>query len=326
MQSISLKSVSELQYGVLFTKILPPIVSIFLVILLANNLASLTWLMVPSKPVVPVPVTPTAIGANATSTTNVVNTGNSGMQVSGWHLFGVVPKDEPKPVVAPPPVIPQEAPDTTLHLTLKGVVASRDMMSAWAIIADRMGNEENYGVDDPLPDGAVLKEIYSDRIILLHNGRFETLRLPENDMSGVQTESPVSRRANNRRSSQSTPTRTTQVPTGAVNHLSYEASQVVKSYKEKLLSDPQSVMNTLRAEPYRQGGQLKGYRIFPGQDKQLFGQVGLEPGDVVTAVNGIELDSPLKGLEVMQTITDATEVSVNVLRNGVTQTYVVPLN
>ena len=85
-------------------------------------------------------------------------------------------------------------------------------------------------------------------------------------------------------------------------------------------------MNTVRAEPYRQAGKLKGYRIFPGRDKNLFGQLGLEPGDVVTAVNGIPLDSPLKGLEVMQNITDASEVNVDVLRNGVNQTFLVPMN
>jgi general secretion pathway protein C len=251
------------------------------------------------------------------------------MQISSWHLFGVVPKNIPKPiVVAPEPVAPQEAPDTTLRLTLKGVAASRDMMSAWAIIADRMRNEDTYGIDDPLPDGAVLKEIYADRIILLHNGRLETLRLPEDNLpeGSNNRANRSSARANRRSNTRSTPRRTSSVPNGAVNQLSYEAAQVVKSYKQKLLSDPQSVMNTLRAEPYRQGGQLKGYRIFPGKDKQLFGQVGLQPGDVVTAVNGIELDSPLKGLEVMQNITDASEVSVNVLRNGVNQTYMVPLN
>lgn len=324
MQGISLKTLSDMQIGVLFTKYMPPIVTFILVIVLANNLATMTWLTMPSKPDVPVPADPTRI--TTTQATNTVNTqGSVANQLANWHLFGVVPKEVPKPqVVAPPPEIPEEAPDTTLQLTLKGVFSSKDMMHAWAIIADRMGNEDSYGIEDELPDNAILKEIFADRIILQHNGRYETLRLPEDDASGVNTRPS---RANSRRSSNSRSSPpVSQIPTGSVNHLSYEATQVVKSYKEKLLSDPQSVMNTLRAEPYRQAGQLKGYRIFPGRDKDLFGKVGLEPGDVVTAVNGIELDSPLKGLEVMQNITDAAEVSVNVLRNGVNQTFIVPLN
>jgi len=326
MQSISLKTINDLQFGNFFTKILPPIVSVILVVLIAGTLASVTWQLVPSQDIVPVPVSPvkSTSGVNKNIVSNAQSAGN---RISNWHLFGVVPKNVPQPVVkAPEPIAPQEAPDTTLRLTLKGVVASKDMMSAWAIVADRSGNEDTYGIDSDLPGGAVLKEIYADRIILMHNGRLETLRLPESALPAARNNRATSQRNNNRRTSNRRTSRRSNVPSGPVNHLTREAAQVVKSYKDKLLSDPQSVMNTLRAEPYRQAGRLKGYRIFPGKDKQLFGQVGLEPGDVVTAVNGIALDSPLKGLEVMQNITDASEVSVDVLRNGVSQTYMVPLN
>jgi len=226
--------------------------------------------------------------------------------------------------VAPVQPTAQEAPDTQLRLTLKGVVASDDMMDAWAIIADRTGNEDSYGIDSPLPDGAILKEIYSDRIILLHNGRLETLRLPKNEVKGTNARSNNSRRSNSRRSSRRSSTNSRS--SGQVNTLSFRAKQTLKSYRDKLLNDPQSVMNSVRAEPYRQSGKLKGYRIFPGKDKQLFGQMGLEPGDIVTSVNGIDLDSPLKGLEIMQQLSDANNVSVNVLRNGVSQTFESSLN
>lgn len=324
MQAINLKIFNELPLGNLFSKILPPVLTVVLTIVLANDFASLTWLAIPSPAIVSVPADPTMANSKLQQDTRA-SSNSAVVQIANWHLFGEVPKDVPRPVEAAPVQIAEEAPDTTLHLTLKGVMSSKDMMSAWAIIADRMGNEDSYGIDSQLPDNAVLKEIYVDRVILMHNGRLETLRLPAEDSTGVSTESPMPNVSRNVSRSPGSTSRTV-VPSGAVTQLNSDAVQVVKSYKEKLLSDPQSVMNTLRAEPYRQGGELKGYRIFPGKDKDLFGQVGLEPGDVVTAVNGIELDSPLKGLEIMQNITDATEVSVNVLRNGVNQTFMVPLN
>ena len=326
MQSISLKTLSDLQLGEVLTRVLPPVISVLLVFLIADKMASLTWQVLPLKKSAPVPVSSVSTASSVKNTQFIQK--NEGAQIADWHLFGVVPKTPPKPVVVQP-VAPQEAPDTTLNLSLKGVVASRDMLSAWAIIADRSGNEDTYGINANLPGGAILKEIYADRIILLHNGQLETLRLPQDNVPGNQNGGRYDAQNRNVRSgynNQLSRYNPAIRRSGTVHQLSYQATQIVKSYKQKLLTDPQSVMNTLRAQPYRSGGRLAGYRIFPGNDKTLFGKLGLQPGDVVTAVNGIALDSPLKGLEVMKNLSDASEVSVDVLRNGVSQTYMVPLN
>lgn len=324
MTALDLKNFSPVSLNQLMTSILPVIATVILIIIIADSLASLTWKLVPSMPNTMAPL----VMENKTNNRNnniPATTNNTYKQIPDWHIFGVVQKNRPK-VVEAAPITPEDVPDTQLNLTLKGVVASADMMDAWAIIADRMNNEDSYGLESTLPGGAILKEIYTDRIILQHNGRLETLRLPTNNIANTQSSS------NNRRSNRSNQRtknnslRSSRSSSGNVTRVSSAGTAVLKSYRDKLLNDPQSVMNTVRAEPFRQAGRLKGYRIFPGRDKSLFGQLGLEPGDVVTSVNGIALDSPLKGLEVMQNITDASEVNVDVLRNGVNQTFLVPMN
>lgn len=319
--TLNLKNVSATGLIHFATTTLPPIATFGLVIVLMSTLATMTWKMIPIEE----EVVPAAIVAktqntriNAQSSTNNVH-----KQIPNWHLFGRVQNKPTARPLAQTPLTPKEAPDTKLRLTLKGVVASRNMMDAWAIIADRSGKDDSYGIDAALPGGAILKEIYADRIILQHNGRLETLRLPTTDIA-------TSRNNKSQRRATSRNTRKHRFSerrnSSNVSHVSSAGSEILKSYRNKLMTDPQSVMNTVRAEPYRQGGRLKGYRIFPGRDKDLFGQLGLEPGDVVISVNGIALDSPLKGLEVMQNVTDASEVSVDVLRNGVNQTFIVPMN
>jgi len=321
MNTFDLKQLNINALTQAFTTYMPGIVSAGIIVVMAQSTAELTWDLVPEAPY----VAPPELSQNNISRNNVASASsnvNSYNKITNFHLFGIASNEAPKPVVAPQPTA-QEAPDTQLRLTLKGVVASGDMMDAWAIVADRTGNEDSYGIDAPLPGGAILKEIYSDRIILLHNGRLETLRLPKNDLSSNNARSSTS---NRRSTSRRTSRRATRTSTANVNRLSSQATQTLKNYRDKLLNDPQSVMNSVRAEPYRQAGKLKGYRIFPGRDKNLFGQIGLEPGDIVTSVNGIELDSPLKGLEIMQQLSDASNVSVNVLRNGISQTFESPLN
>jgi len=299
---------------------LPLVANILMVVVIASTLATLTWRLLPAPDLAEVPasmIKQTPKESSAVSPGRPTTVRN----LASLHLFGEARDEQPESIAQE---IPEEAPDTSLALTLRGVIAGVGPGS-WAIISDRSGNEETYGIDSPLPGGATLKEIYPDRVILLHNNRFETLRLPEDrGVANSRAERPSSRRstASNRRSS----SRSSNNARGAVTRMGPDVSRVVTDYKKKLLSDPQSVMGVVRAEPYRRGGKLSGYRIFPGNDKELMEKVGLQPGDVVTGVNGIDLDSPLKGLEVMQQITDAKEVSVNVLRNGVSQTFVVPIN
>ena len=71
----------------------------------------------------------------------------------------------------------------------------------------------------------------------------------------------------------------------------------------------------------REGDKLIGYRVSPGRDRQLLSRFGLRAGDVVTMVNGVRLDNPVKGLEIIQNLQTAGQVNIEVMRNGVTQGF-----
>jgi general secretion pathway protein C len=63
-------------------------------------------------------------------------------------------------------------------------------------------------------------------------------------------------------------------------------------------------------------GQQRGYRVYPGRNRQQFSKLGLMPGDLVTAINGTPLDDPARGMEILQSINSASEVTVTIERNG----------
>ena len=87
------------------------------------------------------------------------------------HLLG---RYQPKMTAA----ASANAPDTQMNLILKGVLAGGAKI-AFAIIAQGQGGAEDfYGIGDQV-SGAILREVHADRVILERNGRFETLRLPE---------------------------------------------------------------------------------------------------------------------------------------------------
>ncbi len=80
--------------------------------------------------------------------------------------------------------------------------------------------------------------------------------------------------------------------------------------------NPGAITEILRPQPVFANGQQRGYRVYPGRDRQQFTRLGLMPGDLVTEINGTPLDDPARGVEILQSMNSAAEVTVTVERNG----------
>ena len=68
--------------------------------------------------------------------------------------------------------------------------------------------------------------------------------------------------------------------------------------------------------------QQRGYRVYPGRNRQQFARLGLQPGDLVMSINGTPLDDPQRGMEIFRSISSADQVRVTVERNGKPQELV----
>src|SRR5579863_3666043 len=139
----------------------PSITSFLLVVLLAWLLADLTWALIPQHA-----PTSAAYLPPPTVRTHQVDTG----RIADRHLFGVTAVTSGG----------QNAPDTTLALTLHGIVAGKNAQDSRALIVAN-GDEEPYAVGASLPGGAVIRAIFPDRVMLDRNGRVEALRLPKSE-------------------------------------------------------------------------------------------------------------------------------------------------
>jgi general secretion pathway protein C len=76
----------------------------------------------------------------------------------------------------------------------------------------------------------------------------------------------------------------------------------------------------IRATPQvDENGSISGYVVSPGQDPQLFSQVGLQDGDVVTEVNDMSMSDPANGAKALKSLQSGERVTVKLLRGGVEQ-------
>lgn len=291
-------------------KRLPLLATLIGIVLIANSFAALTWKFVP-VPDLPISATVTNQITRA-ARDQIPRTAADqpvAAKISQYHLFGKFEKKK-----APPPK--QEvatAPETRLNLKLRGVFSSQNKEIARAIIADAKGDDESYAIGDEVPGGAILNDIFEDRVILERNGQLETLKLPVESLPG-ETAADTNRGIPSRvsRSSVSAP---------SIDTRTADTSQILRHYRDALINDPQSVMGLVRVQPYNRGGKLEGYRIRPGKDRQLLTKFGLRSGDIVKAVNGVPMDNPIKALEILRDLSTATSVTVDIERNGTPRSF-----
>jgi general secretion pathway protein C len=262
---------------------LPPWVAVVLVAAVAWQLARTVWLLYPAgeaPPPLAVPaVESSSPGANATVTRS--------WDING-DLFGEYNASEPATEVPD-----DDIPETSANLELRGVIpmAPPSEMESIAIIAEKGGDEKVFAVGDQVQRGLQLNAVYADRVVFRRGGRLEELRLPKMDESeGASTRAP--------------PRRSTSPQTQA------------SSLRDVISRGPTRLTDVIRPQPVFRDGKQKGYRVYPGRQRQMFTQLGLRPGDMIVQINGMALDDPARGMEVFRSLGDATQVSVTVERNG----------
>ena len=69
-------------------------------------------------------------------------------------------------------------------------------------------------------------------------------------------------------------------------------------------------------------GELAGFRVYPGRNRQKFAALGLRPGDLIKDINGQPLNDPTQAMQVFQSLGDTDEVTVTIERNGQDQSLV----
>lgn len=268
-----------------------------LVVALAHGLARLTWTLWPTRSTLP-----PAPDAAASGSANGQGQQSADLtRVAALHLFGQANRQPTQTRKAP-----VDAPETQLNLTLSGVLYNEDQSAARAIIAGAQGPEKFYRVGEQLPGGAVLDAIYRDRVILLRNGRHETLRLPE-ERKGTAAESYAAASQQERQ------------PRGDVG-----GDMTLADYRRELLEDPAQIQRYLQGRPEMRNGEMIGFRVEPGANPRMFQMTGLQPGDIVTAVGDVQIDSPDKGFQVFDQLSRSDSITLTVIRDG--STTQIPIN
>lgn len=202
----------------------------------------------------------------------------------------------PSHVLAPPVDGPQSIQPGTASsissqpqpLFLVGTAPGRNKHEGTALIGVNPDNPQTYVGGAVLANGARLAEIHREYVVLARGASTAKLPLyrrnapspPRRDALLMVGGAPPS------------------APTPSVQH-------VLTEY--------------LRPSPVYEGEILRGYEVYPGRKAGVFARFGLQPGDVITAINSLPLSEPHQAMELFAQLTRGSAVTATIERKNEVQ-------
>ena len=273
---------------------------VVLAVLIVGVLARLFWTLVPSEDAASSAPPRSAIAAAAPL----------GVALSKWHLFGAASTRA---------AANRDAPATTLALRLRGTLADANPRSGIAVIADDVGNERAWRVGEQVVPGVTLDEVHADRVVLLHGGAQEVLGLVRDDTNVPPPVSPTAgpRSPASLRNTAPAATGASVPPTFVAPQIAHGAVNWQQAMDKVGGGSVDTLAKRVQVTPVLDNGRIAGVRVSTAGDTALMARLGLRPSDIVTAVNGIPVDSVARGQQILDSLGSATDVRVTVTRDGV---------
>jgi general secretion pathway protein C len=248
-----------------------------------------------------------------------------------YHLIGVEPPAQPEAVATQTSSRPQNCADPSaqpvksqLRLSLQGAALAEIPRDSLATITDATSNESHaVGVGDRVANAEVLalERIRTDGDITGNGFKMVAIICNAGTKEYVEADSSIS----------TTPgpllaavpnLGTAPVPRPGASAMEGVRSVGTNRYEidrkviDSTLSDLNQIATQARIVPSFKNGVANGFKLFSIQPGSLYSAIGIENGDVIQRINGYEINSPEKALELYQKLRESSHVTIDGDRNG----------
>ena len=221
------------------------------------------------------------------------------------------------PPVAMASADPSQIAVTSLPLALLATNIGPTIEDSYATIINSDTQKQGaFAVNDIVP-GATgsgkIKSIHFKYIDFEHNGRIERLVL-----LGAQppAAAPVAVAETPPANPDGTVDDMQASIDGGIKKIDESNYEIDKALVDKVLLNPMAVAKGARVVPSMKNGKPDGFKLYAIRPSSAFAKLGLTNGDTLQSINGFELTSADKALEVYTKLREATSLEVEVTRRG----------
>ncbi len=234
-----------------------------------------------------------------------------------------LPIPEPEPEVKEPEQavadLSADPVKSGLRVKLLGTLLASQQEWSIASIQDTVTNiSSTYMVGDRIQNAEII-EIERKRVIVINNGRKEFIddQAGSGEAIAAMPAMPAAQVAK-------APGPKSNLGEGirALNDNEYE---VPRTEIDKTLSNLNDIAMQARIVPAFKDGVAQGFKLFSIRPDSIYSKIGVQNGDVIKRINGFDLNSPEKALEVYSKLKEANRVDLELERNGSTirKTYTI---
>jgi general secretion pathway protein C len=105
-------------------------------------------------------------------------------------------------------------------------------------------------------------------------------------------------------------------PGAGVRQIADNRYEIERGTLDSTLSNLNNIATQARIVPSFRNGVANGFKLFSIQPGSLYASIGIENGDVIQRVNGYEINSPEKALELYQKLRESSHVQIDLERGG----------
>jgi general secretion pathway protein C len=178
-----------------------------------------------------------------------------------------------------------------LELLLIRTQPGRIASEGFAQIGVFRESPQTYVVGAMLENGARLIEIHSDHVVLQKGMQTTRLYLADRRASGRNGDTGM-------------------LTVGGEN----------RNLPPARITSREALTDYMRPSPVYEGDRLLGYQVYSGAHTGPFTQLGLQAGDLITAVGGTPLNDSGTAWEILRELMDGAVLPAVVLRHGETET------
>ena len=182
-----------------------------------------------------------------------------------------------------------DIPPTSLSLRLYGIRYSNSGHLDAAILGFDPNNQRIYKTNEVIADDIILEFIEPERVVISRRGIRESVTFDSDTVLSPEITKALA-----------------------------NSSKGIKV--ENINSSALSQM--ISFQPYFSNGTLKGYQIYPRNQSKLFDSSGLKSGDVLVAVNGLDIKDP----SVLKELSVFGQVKLDLIRDDDDLSIIVKLN
>ncbi len=222
-----------------------------------------------------------------------------------------------------------DVPLSDMDISLLGTLVYPD--PEWSMATVRLsGSTKLVRTGTEVEDSATIKHIDRTYILLSRNDKTEMVRLwSEKPKKSGRSARPGSASSSKRKPYRSPAKASSSRPTpskGKANYSKHVAKtgeweyKIDKTMLDEQLNDLAALGSQARVVPNYVGGKYSGFKLVGVRPNSLYRAIGIRSGDVIKRINGMEIDSPNKALQLFEKLQNSRRISLDMQRGGVSRT------